>query len=160
MNRVKHLLLVSIPFVLVGIPDVSSAQRVSGKVFFTTQPIKDRSEKALARQFAKEKPTIELKRNKDKSWEVTMVAFFRRKAHPGPITFWFYDVKDKAAIKAKEPVHEESVNSPAPKKTFIHNLLIDPSRGFNKNRTYHIWVGQIFGKRNKVYAKGLIVLKP
>lgn len=158
MNRIKYLLLFSIPFALVGIPDRVGAAK-AGKIYFTTMAIKDRSGKALKKQFAKAKPTIEVKRNKDKSWDVTIVAFLKRKSYPGPLTLWFYDKADKAALKAGEVVHVESVDA-KPTKFFVHNLLIDPSRGFNKNRTYIIKVGQILGKRNRVYAVGEVVLKP
>lgn len=158
MNRcVKHLLLLSIPLVLVGVPDLADAK--PGKIYFTTDRIKDRACKALKKKFAKSKPSIEVKRNKDKSWDVTMVGMFRKKSYPGPITLWFYDKADKAALKAGEVVHVESVDT-KPTKCFVHNLLIDPSRGFNKNRTYLIKVGQILGKRNRVYAAGEVNLKP
>ena len=158
MNRIKILLLLSIPIVLMGIPDRAGAAK-AGKIYFTNQVIRDRSGKALKKLFAKSLPTIEIKRNKDKSWDVTMVAFLKRQSYPGPITLWFYDKADKAARKAGEVVHVESVDA-KPTKFFIHNLLIDPSRGFNKNRTYIIKVGQILGKRNRVYAVGEVVLKP
>ena len=158
MNRIKYFLLLSIAFVLVGISGVAVAAK-AGKIYFTNEAIKDRSGKALKKQFANSKPSIEIKRTKDKSWEVTMVAFLKRKSYPGPITLWFYDKADKAAIKAGEVVHVESVDS-KPTKYFVHHLLIDPSRGFNKNRTYIIKVGQILGKRNRVYAVGEVILKP
>jgi len=158
MIRGKFLLLLSVPFILAGIPGAAEAAK-SGKIYFTTQAIKDRSGKALKKQFAKSKPSIELKRNKDKSWDVIMVAFLKRKSYPGPITLWFYDKADKAAMKAGEVVHVESVDA-KPTKYYVHSLLIDPSRGFNKTRTYVIKVGQILGKRNRVYAVGEVVLKP
>ena len=158
MKKTRFLLLLGIPLLLLDLSDAAARGGVKGKVFFSKTPIKDRSLKAVTKKFAKEKPTIELKRNKDKSWEVTMVAIFKRKAHPGPITLWFYDKSDKAAIKAKQTVHEVSIDS-QPTQVFVHNLLIDPDRGFNKNRNYLIWVGQIIGKRNKVYARGEVALK-
>ena len=157
MNRVKHLLLLTIPLVLVAVPDLAEAK--PGKIFFTTDQIKDRACKALKKQFAKSKPSIELKRNKDKSWDVIMVGMFRKKSYPGPITMWFYDKSDKAAMKRGEVVHVESIDK-KPTKCLVHNLLIDPSRGFNKNRTYVIKIGQILGKRNSVYAAGEVSLKP
>jgi len=153
----RVLLVMTISLLLSG---AAQAQK-RGKVYFSTTAVKDISPKALKKQFRGSKPIIELKRNKDKKWEVTVVAFFSRKCHPGPITLWLYDKDDKAALKAKDPVNAISVNNKqGPTKIWVHNFLIDPDLGFNKNRSYILMVGQIINGRNKVYAKGIVDLKP
>lgn len=158
MTLLKKALPVLVPLLLVCVPLAGLAGPV-GKIFFTTERIKDRSERALKKQFARANPSVDVKRNKDKNWEITMVGIFPRKSYPGPITIWMYDKADKASIKAKQPVHVLSVDRP-PTKTFVYDLLLDANMGFNKNRTYLIWAGQILGKRNKIYARGEINTKP
>lgn len=162
MRRRTLALLVSMALLLLAsaVVEARVPGRMRGKIYFTTSPIKDQAPKALVRQFSSSKPTIELKRDKEKRWPVTLVAFFRRKSTPGPVTIWIYDKADaRAAIRAKEPVHLMSINA-QPTTAFVHDLVIDPDRGFNKNRTYIVHVGQIFGKRWKVYARGQVQLKP
>jgi hypothetical protein len=132
---------------------------VIGKVFFTKQRIRDQAPMAMARKFSAHKPKIELKRGADKHWNVTLVAFFRKESYPGPITIWLYDKKDKAAIRDKEPVNAVSVDA-KPKTTFIYDLDINPDLGFNKGYTYLIHVGQIIGRKTKVYARGEVSLLP
>jgi hypothetical protein len=132
-------------------------RNVEGKVFFTSSTIQDISTKALVRRFEKEKANAELKRNKNGHWTVTIAAFLRRKPHPGPITIWLYDKQDKAALKAKEPVNAISVDGRG-RSVFIHELDISPDLGFNKGRVYYVYVGQILGKRDKVFARGEVEL--
>lgn len=132
---------------------------MAGKVFFTKQRIRDQSPSALARVFSAQKPKIELSRGADKHWNVTMVAFFRKESFPGPITIWLYDKNDKASIRDKEPVNAVSVDA-KPGSTFIYDLDINPDLGFNKGYTYLIQVGQIIGRKTKIYARGEVSLKP
>jgi len=132
---------------------------VLGKAFFTVERIKDADTDALAKLFVKAKPRIELERGKDKRWKATLVAFFRKAPADGPMTLWLYDKEDKASLKAKEPVHVFSIDNVKPKQVFIYDLDIDPDRGFNKNHTYLVFIGQIFGKRHQHYAKGEVALK-
>lgn len=132
--------------------------KLYGKAFFTNDRIKDQAADALAAYFAKKTPSIKLTRAKDKHWNTVLVAFFRKPTVDGPVTIWLYDKADKASIKAKEPVHVMSVNS-TPRQVFIHDLDINPDLGFNKGRTYLVFVGQIIGKRDKHYARGEVSLE-
>ncbi len=129
-----------------------------GKVFFTTNKIVDQSPEALAQKFKGASPNITLTRGKDGHWSVTVVAFFRKPSHPGPMTFWFYDKNDKGAVKAKEPCHASSVPS-SPGSVFVYDLDINPDFGFNKGYSYLVHVGQIIKKRNVVYARGQFSLQ-
>lgn len=132
--------------------------KLLGKAFFTTERIKDVAPDAVAKLFEKSAPKTTLGRPKDGHWTVTMVAFFRKDSVPGPITIWLYDKGDKAALKAKEPVHLLSVET-QPTGMFINDLDLSPDVGFNKGRTYLLLVGQIINKREKVYAQGEILLQ-
>jgi len=141
-----------------GVVNAKVPRAVAGKAYLTPERIKDQDPAALAKLFAKRKPQIELKREKDGHWKATLVAFFRKASAHGPITLWLYDKADKAALRAKEPVHVMSVNNSAPKEVFIYDLDIDPGYGFNKKHTYLIFVGQIIGKRDARYATGEVSL--
>jgi hypothetical protein len=143
----------------VGSSEAKVPRKVLGKVHFTTSRIKDQAPEVLGRLFEKKAAKIELKRAKDKHWTCTIVAFFRKKSVSGPITIWLYDKSDKASIRAKEPVDAKSIDR-QPTSLFIYDLDISPDRGFNKNRSYLIHVGQIIGRRHKVYARGEVSLKP
>ena len=142
-------------------PSAAEAQprRFLGKIFFSNTPIKDRSAAALTRKFSGAKARMAIKRNKEKAWAVEVVAFFRKESFGGPVTFWIYDLKDKASIRAREPVTAKSIDA-TPTKIFVHKLFIDPNLGFNKNRSYLIRVGQIIKGRHKIYASGQVDLKP
>lgn len=142
----------------VGDAEAKVPGKMKGKIFFTTERIKDVAPDALVGLFSKRKPSIELHRTKDKHWKVTLVAFFRKASAHGPITVWLYDKADKASLRAKEPVHVMSLNNSEPKKVFVHDLDIDPGYGFNKKHSYLIFVGQIIGKRHRHYARGEVSL--
>jgi hypothetical protein len=145
--------------VVAGLAEAKVPRKLQGKIFFTTSEIKDQAPAALVRLFSGVKPKIQLKRGKKGHWTCTMVAFFRKKSHPGPITLWMYDKADKAAIRAKEATDIKSVNA-TETTAFVHDLDISPDRGFNKGHSYLIWVGQIIGKRSKIYARGEVSLLP
>lgn len=130
---------------------------LGGKVFFSPTKPTDSAPKALTKLFAKSKPQLKLKQNAEKEWTAFLAAFFRRPAVNGPITIWFYEQGDKAAIKAKEPVHIMSTASAA--TVLAHDLLLRSDDGFNKGKSYHVWVGQIIGKRERIYARGLVTLE-
>jgi len=132
--------------------------KLLGKVFFTAEKPKDVDVDSLVRQFEKGGVKVELKRGKNKTWQATAVAFFKKESVQGPITIWIYDKADKQAIKAKEPTHEFSVES-QPKKVFVHDLDFDPDQGYNKDHTYLVHIGQIIQKKEKIYATGEITLK-
>lgn len=154
----KHLLILLAVPALLGVPRQADA-RVAGKVFVSEAPLKDVSYKALVKHFARKKPSVELTRTKEKTWKGTMVAFFRKKAYAGPITIWIYDKEDKASIKAQEPTSARSVDQKGTGRHFVYDLVLDENVGFNKNRTYLLWVGQIVGGKNRVYARGQVTLK-
>jgi len=154
-----HLKLLIIPALLLLAP-VAEARK--GKVIFTPDEVKDQAYKACVKKFAKSKAKVELMRNKKKNWESNIVAFFKRKAAMGPITYWVFDKSDKASIKHWDPVMLKSVDwdmKALGRKHFVHNLFFDANFGFNANRTYLVWVGQIINGRNRVYAKGEVTLK-
>ncbi len=128
-----------------------------GKTFFSTVRIKDHAPEVLASHFDKSPSKADLIREKGGQWSVTLFAFFKKESYRGPITLWLYDKSDKESLKAKEPVQALSVDA-KPTTLFITQLVLDPDKGFNKNRTYLIRVGQIIGKRHKIYAKGEVSL--
>ena len=142
-----------------GIAQGKVPGNLMGKAFFSVERIKDVDQNALTSRFSRAKPAIELVRGKDKHWKATLVAFFRKPATDGPMTLWLYDKSDKESLKAKEPTHMYSVEGGKQKLIFIHDLDIDPDRGFNKGYTYLIHIGQIFGKRQQIYARGEVSLK-
>jgi hypothetical protein len=132
---------------------------VRGKVYLSATPIPDSGRKIMLKRFSKQKKAhLVLTRGKAKVWKATMVAFLKRAPYPGPITIWWYDVADKAALKAKEPAHVKSVDLKGVKDLFVQDIVMDPNIGFNKKRTYRIYVGQIVGKRHRYYAKGTVQL--
>lgn len=157
MFHKSWLLLLAVPFLVFAVPSEAEAQR--GKVFVSEKPIKDVAFKAVKKIFARQKPSVVLNRTKDKMYKGTLVAFFKRKSLAGPITLWIYDKSDKASIKAREPVWVKSFDNVKPAKHWVYDLVLDENDGFNKNRTYLIWVGQIVGTRNRVYAKGEVQTK-
>ena len=154
----KHLKLLIIPALLMLAP-VAEARK--GKVFFATEEVKDQSLKACTAKFAKAKSSGTLMRNKKKNWETYIVAFFKRKAALGPVTYWVFDKSDKASLKHWDPVMLKSVDwdmKALGQKHFVHNLFFDANFGFNANRTYLVYVGQILNGKNRVYAKGEVTL--
>lgn len=142
-----------------SVAEAKVPRKLQGKAFCSPSKIKDTSPEALIRMFSGLKGKIELKRDKDKHWKCTLVAFFRKVSSPGPITLLYFDKADKAALKRKEVVDMKSVDA---KETdvLVLDLDISPDRGFNKNRAYLIHIGQIFGKRTKIYARGQLNLIP
>ncbi|MCA9669472.1 MAG: hypothetical protein KC503_27945 [Myxococcales bacterium] len=128
------------------------------KVYFSKPPIKNAELSRLVSRFKGAKAHASLVRDARKEWKVNMVAFFRKKSFPGPITIWVYDKADKASIKAKEPVHVISVNA-SPTRAFVHELFLDANVGFNKNHTYLVQVGQLIKRRARIYASGELELK-
>jgi hypothetical protein len=128
-----------------------------GKTFFSTVRIKDHAPEAVASHFEKSPSKADLIREKNGQWVVTLFAFFKKESYKGPVTIWLYDKNDKESLKANEPVQAISVDA-KPTTLFINNLVIDPDKGFNKNRTYFVRVGQIIGKRQKIYARGEVTL--
>ena len=157
MTRWTGLMVVITGLALSGAVLAKVPRSVEGKVFFTSSKIQETSIKALVRRFEKGTALAELKRNKNGHWTVTIAAFLGRTPYPGPITIWLYDKRDKAALKAKEPVNAISVDGRG-RSVFIHELDISPDLGFNKGRVYHVHVGQIIGKRDKVFARGEVEL--
>jgi hypothetical protein len=157
-----HRVLLAVGAATLLLASTAQAQpaRLRGKIVFSSEPVKDHAPRALGKQFARAKPVVDLKRNKNKEWEVYIIAFLNRKPVPGPLTIWMYEKGDKAAMRANEPISAKSVDRKGLGKTFVHNLLIDPDLGFNKNHSYVVWVGQILGRKNKVYARGTVNLKP
>ncbi len=141
----------------------SPAEARKGKVVFSTEEVKDQSFKACKAKFGKSPAKVELMRNKEKNWETYIVAFFKRKAAFGPITFWVYDKADKKVLL--KDGHEISVKSvdwdmkALGRKHFVYHMLFDANFGFNANRTYMIYVGQIINGRKKIYAKGEATFK-
>ena len=119
----------------------------------------DQSPARLVKHFRGKRPKVDLKRGKDGHWHCLLVAFFRRRSVPGPITLWYYDKDDKESLKAREPVNVESVDA-TPTRVFVRQLDIDPDIGFNKNHTYLLRVGQIIKNRERVYARGALALEP
>ena len=159
LGRTSVVATLGLGFLLMaGSASAKTPRKMAGKIYFTTDRIKDVAPGALAGLFGKRKPKIELTREKDKHWKTTIVAFFRKPSAFGPITIWLYDKADKAALRAKEPVHVMSVNNSKPKDLFVYDLDIDPNYGFNKKRTYIVFVGQIIGKRHRHYARGEVSL--
>ena len=155
----RYLKLLLIPALLLIAP-VAEARK--GLVIFTPDEVKDQSLKACAKQFAKDKGLKELMRNEKKNWEANIVAFFKRKAAFGPITYWIFDKSDKSSIKHWDPVSLKSVDwdmKALGQKHFVHSLFFDANFGFNANRTYVVFVGQIINGKNRIYAKGEITLK-
>jgi hypothetical protein len=131
--------------------------KLVGKVFFTSEDLKDRSPEALIREFERKAPKAEAKREKNGHWRVTLVAFFKKGSVPGPMTIWFYDKADKEALKAKEPIQAQSVDS-KPTEIFVHEMDIDPDLGYNRDHSYLVQVGQIISKQEKYYAAGELAL--
>lgn len=159
MRGNRYLKLLLIPALLLLAP-VAEARK--GKVFFSTTEIKDQSFKACVKEAAKLKGVKTLMRNKEKNWEAHIVAFFKRKAALGPITYWLFDKSDKASIKHWDPVTLKSVDwdmKELGRKHFVKQLFFDANFGFNANRTYVLYVGQIINGRKKIYAKGEVTLK-
>lgn len=155
----RHLKLLLIPALMLLAP-VAEARK--GKVFFSSEEIKDQAFKACAQKFAKAKSSAILMRNKKKNWETYIVAFFKRKAALGPVTYWVFDKSDKASIKHWDPVMLKSVDwdmKALGQKHFVYNLFFDANFGFNANRTYVVMVGQIINGKNRIYAKGEVTLK-
>lgn len=132
-------------------------RHVAKKVFFTDASIVTKDPERLSRTFLKQHPRVDLFRRQDKAWSTTLVAFFRRKSVPGPITIWLYDKADRSALKAREPVNAVSLDA-RPAVVFIHTLVFDPDLGFNAGHTYLVQVGQIIGSRNRIYAQGEVTL--
>ena len=157
MTRWTGLMVVIVGLAFSGAALAKVPRSVEGKVFFASSTIQDTSTKALVRRFEKEKANAELRRNKNGHWTVTIAAFLGRIPYPGPITIWLYDKQDKAALKAKEPVNAISVDGRG-RSVFIHELDISPDLGFNKGRVYNVYVGQILGKRDEVFARGEVEL--
>jgi hypothetical protein len=135
----------------------ADAAKLGGKVYFTTEHVKDQSPAALQKIFEKGSPKAEVKRDKSGHWVINIVAFFRKPSVQGPITVWLYDKADKQALKEKEPTHQFSVDS-TPKDVFVHELDLDPDTGFRKEHTYLVMVGQLIAKKEKVYATGELKL--
>jgi hypothetical protein len=137
--------------------DAAAKGALAGKVFFSPTKPKDAAPAALTKLFAKSKPEIALTQNDEKDWAAVLVAFFRKPAVGGPVTLWFYDKADKAALKDKEPVHIMTAQGAT--TVLVHDLLLRPDDGFNKGQRIIVMVGQILGKREQVYARGEITLK-
>lgn len=146
-------------FFVVQTASAKIPKRLKGKVFFSTEKVLDSAEAKVVKAFKKAKPKIVLKRQKDKRWKVTVVAFFKKAAAKGPITVWFYNAANKAPLKKQDPVFVQSLNVEA-KNHLVYELDIDPNDGFNKMKSYWIYFGQIFGSKNKIYAKGKVQLDP
>ena len=159
------ILLVVTTLVMLIAGDVAAKAKTSrklrGKIFFAAK-ILDRGPAAVQRLFKDSKPKATLKREKGKDghWVTVMAAFFRKKSYAGPMTLWFFDKTDKAALRAKQAMHVMSVNSSGPSTVFVYDLDISPNDGFNKGRAYIVRVGQIIGKRSRIYASGEVNLKP
>ena len=144
---------------LVATPAAAKTPRkLVGKVFFGSVKLMDQSPEALVKTFDAQKPEGKAGRAGDK-WTTTLAAFFRNKSFPGPISVWFYDKSDKGSIKAKQAMHVLTINA-APTETLVHTIDIFGDDGFNKGRTYLLWVGQIVRKRAKIYARGELTLLP
>ena len=166
-SRFKSSAVLSIPFlglafalpaVLPTTAEAKAPRAVRGKVFLSAERIPDTGRKLMIKRFSKQKkPHLVLKRGKAKVWKATLVAFLKRAPYPGPVTIWWYDKSDKASFKAKEPAHVESVDGKF-KDLFVREIEMDPNIGFNKKRTYRIYVGQIVGKRHRYYAQGTVKL--
>ncbi len=139
-----------------------AAQAKPGKVTFATEEVKDQAFKACKDKYGKAPSKVTLIRNKEKNWEANIIAFFKRKAAMGPITWWVFDKSDKAALKHWDPVSVKSVDwdmKALGRKHFVTSLLFDANFGFNANRTYVVYVGQIINGKKKIYAKGEALLK-
>jgi hypothetical protein len=149
----------ALTLMLAGTAEAKVPRKVQGKAYVSIERIRDQAPESMANYFQAKKPKIELTKRKDGHWGGVLVAFFRKDPAHGPITVWLYDKSDKASIRAKEPVNVISVDTPAPKSYFVHDLDINPDLGFNKGRSYLIHVGQIIGKRHKIYARGEVTLR-
>jgi hypothetical protein len=159
VSNVGILFGILVLFLGSSVAEAKVPSKLLGKAFCSPSRIKDASPEALGRLFSGLKGKIEIKRSKDKHWKCTLVAFFRKLSSPGPITLLYYDKADKAAVRRKEVVDMKSVEAKET-KVLVLDLDISPDRGFNKNRSYLIHVGQIFGKRTKIYARGQLNLVP
>jgi hypothetical protein len=139
-------------------PKSAIAKNMLGKVYFSEQGIRDQQPQALMAQFSKVTAPFKIK-PKDKKWTFSIAAFFRKLSYDGPMTLWFYDKADKAALKANEPVDIKSIPA-QPTKIYCSELELSTETGFNKNTTYILQVGQIIGKNNQIFAKGEFTLLP
>jgi len=133
--------------------------KLLGKAFVLAEKPADQDAAALAKICEKAPPVAELQREKGQNghWVGNLVAFFRKPSVKGPVIIWIYDKADKQSIKDGEPIQALSVDT-SPKDLFLHELDLDPDQGYNKDRTYLIRVGQLIGKKERVYAVGEVKL--
>jgi hypothetical protein len=157
MLRNQGAVAVTVVFLLSSVSEGKIPPKLQGKVFCSTQRIKDVAAEALIRIFSEKTAKADVPREKNGRWKTTLVAFFRKESIPGPMTIWLLDKDDKEALKANEPTQVISAES-TPKEVFVNDIELDPDQGFNKGRTYLIRVGQIINKAPKIYATGEIVL--
>jgi hypothetical protein len=157
MHRGRLGLVIAAGIFFAAAVEAKTPSKLLGKVFFSSEKLKDASADAVIRQFEKNTQKAELRRDKNKHWMATLVAFFKKPSVPGPVTIWIFDKADKDSIKAREPIQAISVDSP-PKEIFINDLDLDPDQGYNKGHTYLFQVGQIIAKKEKLYAAGEVTL--
>ena len=136
-------------------PNAVLAKAHGGKVWIlATQPPSVEGEelgKWLASQPAKAELT---KKPNEERWRIIYLAVFKKLPARGPMTFQFVDKKDPKYI-----VDQEVSQIPGEGLVFQEPYDLETNRGFNKNHTYIMKVGQIIKKRFVTYATGEVTLK-
>ena len=135
-----------------------AGSKLGGKAFITADAVKDQAPEALGRQFQNAPAQGSLGRRTNGRWTGTLVAFYKKPSVEGPTIVWIFDKADKQALKDNEPVQAVTVDGSKPGEVFVHEIDFDPDQGYNKEHVYLVRVGQIIGKKSKVYASGEVKL--
>ena len=90
----------------------------------------------------------------DGPWAVNFIAVFKKPAAKGPITVQFFEKGDARSI-----VDQASLDNDVSTVVYRGSYELEPDKGFNKERSYVIKVGQIIKKKFQPYATGELSLK-
>jgi hypothetical protein len=136
-------------------PNAVVSRAHGGKVWIlATQPPSVEGEelsKWLGSQPAKAELT---KKPNEERWRIIYLAVFKRPPARGPMTFQFVDKKEPKFI-----VDQDVSQIPGEGLVFQEPYDLESDKGFNKNHTYIMKVGQIIKRKFITYATGEVTLK-
>jgi hypothetical protein len=134
-------------------PNAAVAKTHGGKVW--THAGAAPSPELLAGWLDSQAPAGTLERkDKEGPWALSYAAVFKKPATKGPMTVQFFEKGD-----AKNIVDQYSPENGASSLVFQDTYELSPDKGFNKDRSYVIKVGQILKGKFQSYATGELSLK-
>lgn len=136
-------------------PEAEVAKAFGGKVWVQREPIGASSPDGL-RQWLAANPAVQeiVRKGKDGPWTINFVAVFKKPAVKGPLTIQFFEKGSP-----RELVDQYSTEDEVSSSVYRSSYELSDDKGFNKNHSYTMRVGQILKGKFVPYAAGEMTLR-